>query len=62
MQKVVGSSPIIRSPQPAGNGGFFAGHGPMCRAAVGVRQRLGSVWAPLRRNLGTRRRHKRKRN
>ena len=22
MQKVVGSSPIIRSPEPAGNGGF----------------------------------------
>ncbi len=23
MQKVVGSSPIIRSDKPAGNGGFF---------------------------------------
>jgi hypothetical protein len=23
MQKVVGSSPIIRSPEPAGNGGFL---------------------------------------
>jgi hypothetical protein len=25
MQKVVGSSPIIRSEEPAGNGGFFHG-------------------------------------
>ena len=43
MQKVVGSSPIIRSPEPAGNGGVFRGRKPRRRSAPLVSQRLVSV-------------------
>ena len=32
MQKVVGSSPIIRSQEPAGNGGFFFKRGVVDRS------------------------------
>jgi hypothetical protein len=37
MQKVVGSSPIIRSPEPAGNGGFFDGLSRCCCTRAGDR-------------------------
>ena len=35
MQKVVGSNPIIRSPEPAGNGGFFDKRGRPEEQSVG---------------------------
>jgi hypothetical protein len=51
MQKVVGSNPIIRSPEPAGNGGFFVAARRRCSPGSPVRQRLGSVQRRSTRNL-----------